>query len=211
MSSINVISINPAQNAKSALHPEVFERIAREYRADMGMRKVKLAVKKPIDFFFGINKNVSRSKSFSLLISRLVSGGGLIALSIFQGLSLSIFSPAWIMLFLGISLFFGLFTRMISFVAAGFLGYYTTLSVMATATPDFSDILPATISILPILVLATPALISLVFTIAGPGKFSTDQLIRRAIIRRAKRNVRSKARKLAEKRLSYQAMRYLYN
>ena len=43
MSSLNVISINPAQSAKSALHPEVFERIAREYRVNRDKTKINLS------------------------------------------------------------------------------------------------------------------------------------------------------------------------
>ncbi|MDE6409200.1 MAG: hypothetical protein K2K81_03005 [Muribaculaceae bacterium] len=195
MSSINVISINPAQSAKSALHPEVFERIAREYRVDSEMTKINLSAKKTINFAFGINKRITRSISVKLLSVRAVAGLGLIGFSMFQGLSLSSFSLTWMMLILGVSLLSGLFTRFSSLISFGIFSYFGTMTALATGSLDYACI--------------AASLISLVFMITGPGKFSTDQIIRRSLFRYAKNHARAKAIKLAENRLSYRAMRYL--
>ncbi|MDE5790423.1 MAG: hypothetical protein K2H96_04240 [Muribaculaceae bacterium] len=195
MSSINVISINPAQSAKSALHPEVFERIAREYRVDKEMTQINLSAKKTINFAFGINKNVSRSMSVNLLVARAVAGFGLVGFAFYQGLTFSTFSLSWAMLMLGFSLLCGLFTRVSSFISLGFFGYVATMATIATGTPDFASLVPA--------------LISMVFMISGPGKFSADQIMRRNLFKFAKNHARAKAIKLAENRLSYRAMRYL--
>ena len=195
MSIINVISIDPAQNAKSALSPEVFERIARECRITIDMRTHKAHASKFINHVFGISKNTSASKSRILFIARVLAGAAFIALSVVSGLSLGAFSASWVMLALGASLVAGVFTRITSFAAFGFLAY--TLSLL---TPEFSMTFGSTVML---------TVGALLFAICGPGKFSTDQLTRRLMIRYSKKRARIKAEKLAEKRLSYQAMRYV--
>ena len=195
MSSINVISINPAKSAKSALHPEVFERIARECRVNRDMTNMTLSAKKTINLFFGINKSISRRKSTTLLIARTVAGLALIAGAFYSGLGLSSFSASWGMLVLGISLISGLFSRFTSFIGAGFFGYMTYMSTLISGTPDVAIIFSA--------------FLSLTFFISGPGMFSVDQILRRNLIRYAKVRSRIKAEKLAANRLSYRAMQYM--
>lgn len=195
MSSINVISINPAQSAKSALHPEVFERIAREYRVDREMTKINLSAKRSINFAFGISKRISRSMSVKLLAARAIAGVTMISFAVYQGLSIASFSMAWMMLILGSSLLCGLFTRFTSLISLAFFGYVGIMTAVTNATPDFAAIIPA--------------LISIIFMVAGPGIYSMDQIMRRGMFRYAKQHARSKAIKLAENRLSYRAMRYL--
>lgn len=195
MSSFNVISINPARSAKSALHPEVFERIAREYSVNRDMTNMSLSAKKTINLFFGINKTISRRKSIYLLAGRALAGFALIGSALYVGLNIHSFSASWGMLILGISLICGFFSRFISFVATGFFGYMAYLSTLTTGTPDYLTIFSA--------------LLSLTFFISGPGMFSMDQFTRRFLIKSAKKRSRAKAEKLAANRLSYRAMQYL--
>ncbi len=195
MSSINVISINPAQSAKSALHPEVFERLAREYRVDTEMTKLNLSAKKTINFIFGINKRISRSMSFNLLAARTLAGSGLIGFAFYQGLSMTAFSPAWVMLSFGISLLCGFFTRMTSLLSFGYFSVVSTLAFMTSGSIDIYSL--------------APAILSLLFMLVGPGKFSSDQIMRRNLYKYSKTRARAKAIKLAENRLSYRAMRYM--
>ncbi|MDE6258138.1 MAG: hypothetical protein K2M53_07160 [Muribaculaceae bacterium] len=195
MSSLNVISINPAQSAKSALHPEVFERIAREYRVNRDMTKINLSAKRTINFIFGISKRISRSMSVKLLAARFVAGSSLIGFSLYQGLSLEAFSASWAMMIFGLSLVFGFFNRFVSLAALGFFGFLSVNSAMATSTPDWITIIPA--------------IGALFFLFAGPGLYSVDQLMRKASFKYAKAHAKAKAEKLAENRLSYRAMRYV--
>lgn len=188
MSSVNVISINPAKSAKSALHPEVFERIAREYSISRDTTKMNISAKRTINFIYGINKKIGKTLSINLLVARTIIAAALTAGTIWTGLSLIAFTPAWMMLILAGSLLFGLFSRVISFGSALYFG------CLASTAPEWMMIASAGVSFL--------------FFLSGPGLFSIDQLLRRASFRYAKRRARSKAIKLAENRLSYRAMRY---
>ncbi|MDE5807663.1 MAG: hypothetical protein K2H76_06050 [Muribaculaceae bacterium] len=190
MNSINVISINPANSAKSALHPEVFERIAREYSVTRETTKMNLSAKRVINFCFGINKKIGRAFSTNLLVARSLAGIALIGYAFFAGLSFAAFSPAWMMVILAVSLVLGLFNRFTSFAAAGYFGYLALTSAFSVS-------------------LLLPALIAVVSMLVGPGLFSIDQLLRRASFKYAKEYARAKAIKLAENRLSYRAMRYM--
>lgn len=188
MSSVNVISINPAKSAKSALHPEVFERIAREYNISRDTTKMNISAKRTINFIYGINKKIGKTMSINLLVARLLFAAAFIGGSIWMGLSTTAFTASWMMLILGTSLLFGFLSRGTSLVSALYF------IVVATNNPEWLTI--------------TSAAVAIMFFISGPGLFSIDQLLRRSSFRYAKRRARAKAIKLAENRLSYRAMRY---
>ncbi|MDE7441508.1 MAG: hypothetical protein K2M69_05010 [Muribaculaceae bacterium] len=188
MSSVNVISINPAKSAKSALHPEVFERIAREYSISRDTTKMNISAKRTINLVYGINKKIGKTISINLLVVRVLFAAALIGGSIWMGLSMTAFTASWMMLILGTSLLFGLLSRVTSLVS----GVY--FSVLAASNPEWLTIASAAVALL--------------FFFAGPGLFSIDQLLRRSSFRYAKHRARAKAIKLAENRLSYRAMRY---
>lgn len=195
MTSINVISIDPAKNAKSALHPEVFERLARECRISRDKTEYTISAKKSINLFFGINKKtgVTKSKiifSFRILASLLLGAG-----VFYMGLSFSAFSLSWIMAALAVSLFFGLFTRIISFVSFGALSYLIAMTYGTNGSIE--------------LIAAATAFISLLFLVSGPAMFSLDQIIRKAMLKYARLSAGKKANRLAARRLSYQAIKYM--
>ncbi|MDE7412762.1 MAG: hypothetical protein K2N05_03090 [Muribaculaceae bacterium] len=195
MSSINVISIDPAQSAKSALHPEVFERIARECRFSRDVKHYNVSAQKSINLAFGINKKVSKTKSRNLLLLRSVAGISLVASAFAQGLDFTSFSASWAMVIMGISMVFGLFSRVISIMSATFFTYVLAISGLEISLANISA--------------AAAVLFSVTLFITGPGKFSFDNILRRSMIRYAKVSSRRKAEKLANLRLSYKAMQYV--
>lgn len=195
MNNINVISINPAQSAKGALHPEVFERIAREYRVNRDTAKINVSSKRAINFLFGINKGITTRQSAALFSTRSILGLGMTACGIISGITLTAFTPATMMVVLGVSLFSGLFTRLTSAAAMGVFGFFSAMSYLSGMMPDIT-------------VIASFA-IALLFMVVGPGRFSIDQIMRQAMYKSAKRRARARAIKLAENRLSYRAIQYI--
>lgn len=195
MSSINLISIDPAQSAKSALHPEVFERLARQCKVTAATKDITVSYKKVINSFFGISKKTTKKFSLTALTLRVVAAVALCSLSLSQGMDFSGFSISWIIAGLAVSLLSGCLTRLssgVAFVASAFMAYS---AFSATGM----------IEVLPIICMA----FSFLFLLIGPGLFSADQLLRKAMIKGARKNARRKANRLAERRLSYQAMRYI--
>lgn len=194
MNNLNLISIDPAQSAKPALNPEVFERIARECRFTRDVKTYNISALKSINFAFGIKKQTSRTKSIVLFSLRSLFGCGLIAFSFFNNSVIAGIPSFWVTMSFGILLLFGMFTRLSSVVATGFFAFAAVLS---------SAIIPMEIMNIGL------AAIAFLFVVFGPGKFSADQIIRKSLIKYSNYRSRTKAEQLAKLRLSYKAMRYV--
>lgn len=190
MDGINVISINPGQTTKAAMHPEVFERIAREYKLNTQEAQSRHVFRDCVNFVLGLNGKISSGMSAKLLSIRLIMGAGIISMGIFaSSLGLSEMTGMVSIIFGGL-LSIGLVSRLTSTIALGYFGYIVGISA-AIGSIDAMAILPA--------------LVALISMIMGPGFYSCDQLIRKSIFRNVRRNAVRKKKQLAEDRLSYKA------
>lgn len=193
MNNINVISINPAQPTKAAMHPEIFERIARDCRtrtsaaASASLRPFKLL----LNAISGINAGVSKSMSARLLILRLLAGALLIGLALYPtGVGPLAFTADWCQLILGVAIVCGFMTRIFCLAGAAI---FATFAIQAGMAGEVD------------LYMILPAMIAMVFIIIGPGIYCIDQIIRRGLFRNARRRAKLRIEKLAATRMSYKA------
>lgn len=192
---MNIISIDPAQATKGAMLSEISQsfRMKGTVLADIERRREK---RESLNIISGINNRISTIMSSRLFLLRLFMGVLLLALGIYPYLPYEITAvpesssvPQYVNIceiVLGGSLLLGLFTRISS--AAGFV-LFTYLTVNSAMQGAIN------------LELVIPALISVIFMVTGPGIYSTDQLIRRTLIKRI--NNRRDRRK--SERFSYRA------
>lgn len=195
MTRMNVISIDPAQATKGAMLADISQsfRIKGSVLADIERPREK---RDSLNIISGINNRISTIMSSRLFLLRLFMGILLLALGIYSYLPYEIITIAGVSpvpeyvdiceIVLGGMLLLGLFTRISS--TAGFL-FFTYLTV--------SSVLEGTVN----LGLVIPAIISIIFMVTGPGIYSTDQLIRRTLIKKI--NNRRNRRKA--ERFSYRA------
>lgn len=210
MADVNVISVNPSKQTLGALNFEFMHKMARTCRP-MAQAIHTPRFKTVCNFIFGINKNVTPAWSAKLFFSRAIISAFFIAIGIIGILSgaegirqaVSIFN-----IVIGGMLFLGFFARIASF--AGFLlnasiavsaalGYTWSLSAASVATFEMAEV--------------TQALLLLIVAISGPGRYSIDQILRRAIFRKAKYQTLKRSRSIKYKesaiRMSYRAWGYL--
>lgn len=190
MDGINVISINPGQTTRAAMHPEVFERIARECRLNTPRSQSRHLFRDSLNVILGINGKVSAGMSSKLLTLRLIMGGGLIALgAAASSLGLSHLCGVVCMAYGGL-LIAGLTSRLASIATLAYFGATAVISALGNNLE--------TITLLPILV-------SVIFSILGPGFYSCDQLTRKSLLRASRKTALRKKMQQAQDRMSYRA------
>lgn len=199
---INVISVNPAKKSLGALHPELLGRMMKSCR--IPKKIVSASGFSPIvNFIFGINKSVTTGWSGKLFVIRLLVSAYLIFNGIGSAPDFSAFNIAGVQIILGGMLFLGLFARIASIASAGIFGW-NAISFLASA-PE-AAVMPDTSLIL-------SAVLCVIAAITGPGRFSIDQLIRRSLVRAAKKRAivqrRRKRRITSEERMCYKAFQVL--
>lgn len=206
MAVANVISVNPGKKSLGAMNFEFMQKVARTCRP-MTQAIHTPRFKTVCNFIFGINKSVTSAWSAKLLLCRSLVAAFFIAYGIFAIVSgasginhaISIFNIA-----IGGMILLGLFARI-----AGFAAMLLNASIAITAALGYVWHLSA--SEIPIFEMQATiqALLTGIIAITGPGRYSLDQLLRRAIFRRAKytalRRQRRRARLDSAVRLSYKA------
>lgn len=169
MNHAKVISVNPGLKTAGELNLSKFnlEGISRSISAPADK---KASFKRRLDFFFGINAGVNSQFSSKMMAVRVMGAVilcGLALMSLF-GSSAAVLphNAAVITLLFGVSLAFGLLTRMAAAICTLFFG----ISFVSALTAGSLD--------LTILFLGS---CSALFMIMGPGMYSTDLLLRRRI------------------------------
>ncbi len=165
-----VISVNPGEKTLGAIsmegrsYDDLDARIAATVSATPESKEL-------INFLTGIDTGKISSLSSKLLVLRVISAIG-IGYGAYQEYLASGFGSILLLLTLGmvgLSLLFGFGTRLIS-----------TIGFIIIATLGFKEVIPA----MPAVIYAIPAFL---FMIMGPGIYSSDQLIRKAIFKATKR------------------------
>ncbi|MDE5843198.1 MAG: hypothetical protein K2H35_05630 [Muribaculaceae bacterium] len=185
-SGILTISVNPAESTIGSLHPEVY---VNRVRRNFDLEGARVARRKSGTFLrtiFGAT-SISGKWSILLLIARVLFGGFMI----YDGISAA-GTPltAIISIIIGVLLIIGLSTRLVMTATAIGFGIIAGMAIEAGGLPI------TTIAI---------AAASAVMAIAGPGRYSSDAMIRRNIFRKIRRY---ETRKLMDNRFSYRAYQY---
>lgn len=196
MNQANVISVNPGVKTLGELNVGN-SRIARiSRRLAQPVRKPASTLRNFFSLVFGISRSDRGAFSSKMVTLRLMAGAMLTGAAVWHADGFSSLPPVpvLLMLSLGVSLVLGLFTRIVSAASAVGCGYLLYLSVMA-GEPDF--------------LAASACLVSLVFAMLGPGRYSADQLMLKvlAAIRRSSRARR--ARKASGRAFDYKAYHYM--
>ena len=195
MTRMNVISIDPAQATKGAMLSDISQsfRIKGSVLADIERPREK---RESLNIISGINNRISTIMSSRLFLLRLFMGILLLALGIYPYLPYDVMTisgvspvPQYVNIceiVLGGTLLLGLFSRITS--TAGFV-FFTYLTV--------NSAMEGTINLEPVI----PAIISIIFMVTGPGIYSTDQLIRRTLIKK----INNRRNRRNAERFSYRA------
>lgn len=199
---INVISVNPAKKSLGALHPELLGRMMKNCRIPKKIAQAS-GFNPIVNCIFGINKTVTIGWSGKLFVVRILVSAFLILNGIAAAPDFSAFNVAAAQIVLGGMLFIGLFSRIAAIASASIYGWEIISVITASsepwAIPDTALILSVTLCV--------------IAAITGPGRFSVDQIIRRSLVRAAKRKAiarrRRKTREDIEKRTSYEAFQVL--
>lgn len=183
MSKVQVISVNPGVKTMGEL--SIYNRLARLSRAiaPTTVRHHSL-FKRTINLLFGLNKGVGTRLSGKLMLLRLLCGGLMVSsvaipMTSAEILSLQMGMESVIMFALGISLMLGFLSRLTSYTGVAWFGYNLALSLIQ-GVPEVSY--------------GALMLLMLVFSVLGPGLFSADQLLRKALFA-MRRNMRQRRRK----------------
>ena len=193
MNKPNVISINPGQKTLGQLHQEA-ERYNPVVKQLVSTISSTVRLKACLNFFTGIDTKTMKGASARILLLRLFTAG-LLASFGYAVLNPAVVAISDAVLVPGLNSVAGNMALAVSiFVMAAsiILGFMTRI-VSVAAFPFYvymilQGSLPISISI------ATALLfVALVFIILGPGIFSTDQCIRKAIFRNYKRRARRRA------------------
>lgn len=193
MNKPNVISINPGQKTLGQLHQEA-ERYNPVVKQLVSTISSTVRLKACLNFFTGIDTKTMKGASARILLLRLFTAG------LLASFGYAVINPAVVaisdaVLVPGLNSVAGNMALAVSiFVMAAsiILGFMTRI-VSVAAFPFYVSMilqgsLPISISI------ATALLfVALVFIILGPGIFSTDQCIRKAIFRSYKRRAKRAA------------------
>lgn len=183
MSKAQVISVNPGVKTIGELSR--YDRLARLSRAiaPTGVSHKSL-FKKAVNMLFGLNKGVNTQLSGKLMLLRILCGGLMVSSVILPMAPADLFSfniatESIVMIALGTSLLLGFLSRLTSYAGVAWFGYMLTLSLIE-GVPEVSY--------------GALMLLMLVFSVLGPGLFSADQLLRKALfaIRRSARQRKQK-------------------
>lgn len=176
MNTANVISVNPGRKTLGEVNaPLYFERITRTIAQSHKIKKPGIGL---LNFILGVNPAVNDSISWKLIALRSVYG---IALSLLAGyfmLQGTANTATIAIAATGISLIFGIFSRLCALSCTSILIVLSVMGYMLTGTINTLQI--------------SIASFSMIFAVLGPGKFSVDQLIRRSIIRMKKHHTTTK-------------------
>lgn len=193
MNKPNVISINPGQKTLGQLHQEA-ERYNPVVKQLVSTISSTVRLKACLNFFTGIDTKTMKGASARILILRLFTAGLLASFGYavinpaVVAISDAVLVPALDSVAGNMALAVSIFVMAASII----LGFMTRI-VSVAAFPFYVSMilqgsLPISISI------ATALLfVALVFIILGPGIFSTDQCIRKAIFRSYKRRAKRAA------------------
>lgn len=170
MNQPNVISINPGVKTRGAIREEGLRYGKFPARVVSGLSSAP-RLKDTLNFLSGINTKAVSGVSPKLALLRIACGVGLIiAVCIKKPFALTPVSVGAIIL--SVSLICGLFTRIITFCALPMIGL--AISHGMIDIPTASCI----------------AFAGIFFMILGPGIYSLDQLLRRAIFRKHRKRMR---------------------
>lgn len=199
MGKARIISVNPGIKTigELGLKSSRLARISRTI-ANSGIYKKSL-FRKTINLLFGIDNRIDTRLSSKLMLLRVLCGvlmvsSVLVPMSPSAIVSLDFGPMPAMMCLLGISLTLGFLSRLTSYAGAGWFGYNLAMSIIH-ATPDASA--------------GALMLLMLVFSILGPGMFSTDQLIRRGLFSLRRRILENRHRKGRRPELDYRAFSQL--
>ena len=177
MNQPTVISINPAAKPRGILLQD-----AKRYAAVATRIKNSISItpqlKESLNFFTGINSRTMSGASGRILFLRLLTGIIMLGYSSIIFYTVGLSDAAVGLSVFGASLLFGFMTRIMGIAAIGVFGWmaYTGSCSMELA--------------------AAIGFVALVFAVLGPGIFSTDQCLRKAVFRAAKRKARNAYMKL---------------
>ena len=193
MNKPNVISINPGQKTLGQLHQEA-ERYNPVIKQLVSTISSTVRLKACLNFFTGIDTKTMKGASARILLLRLFTAG------LLASFGYAVINPAVVaisdaVLVPGLNSVAGNMALAVSiFVMAAsiILGFMTRIGSVAAFPFYVSMILQGS---LPISISIATALlfVALVFIILGPGIFSTDQCIRKAIFRSYKRRAKRAA------------------
>ena len=195
MNTAQTISVNPVSKTLGALNPEATVRFLQQHARKVDVFKNQ----KPLtmsSFLFACSAPTSYSYGGAILLLRvlfsallIVSGGFILAGEISSPINFieaEYFALGEI--FAGALLAFGLLSRPAMLIASAIFGISVFNSIMAGIF-DMQSLLSL--------------LGSVFFLVMGAGRYSTDFLIRKAMVLRKREN----QRKIREQRLSYRAYR----
>lgn len=209
MNKPNVISINPGQKTLGQLHQEA-ERYNPVVKQLVSTISSTVRLKACLNFFTGIDTKTMKGASARILLLRLFTAG------LLASFGYAVINPAVVaisdaVLVPGLNSVAGNMALAVSiFVMAAsiILGFMTRIVSVAAFPFYVSMILQGS---LPISIATALLFVALVFIILGPGIFSTDQCIRKAIFRSYKRRAKRAAirpatpRRLRNRDLDYRS------
>lgn len=164
MNQTNVISVNPGVKTLGELNigNSTIVRISR--RLTRPGRVSASPFKAIVRFVFGVSRDRSGTFSTKMAMLRMSAAAITILAALWQsgGLEAAPTAPVLAMLAFIVSLALGLFTRLVATSAMAICGYMFYLSIMG-GMPDAMS--------------AVSLVVSLMFALLGPGRYSADQLI----------------------------------
>lgn len=191
MNKPNVISINPGQKTLGQLHQEA-ERYNPVVKQLVSTISSTVRLKACLNFFTGIDTKTMKGASARILLLRLFTAG-LLASFAYAVLNPSVLAISDAVLVPALDSVQGniaLSTSIFVMAASILLGFMTRI-VSVAAFPYFIPmVLQGT---LPISIASALLFVALGYIILGPGIFSTDQCIRKAIFRSYKRRAKRAA------------------
>ena len=178
MNEAHVISVDPGVKTLGELriNEDRLAKISRTLTAPG--RHVATPFEGLFNALFGINKRVNGQFSGKMLLLRVVCGSllagtALLPLAPADITSMNIPASALVMAFVGISMVFGFFSRLISLGGACWFGYSLYTSLMG-GIPDLTA--------------GALAMVMMIFSVMGPGLYSLDRMMRRGLLRLCRRS-----------------------
>lgn len=199
MKDINIISVNPSASATSILHEQGLKRIARRCRTKVSAKPLDI-LRLTISSIFGINKSVTSGWSAKLWIIRSAVAIFLVVYGFAEGASFRTFGIHEIEVITGLIMIPGIFTRLAA-ITASVVFMITLYPAIVSLTPvEFINDTTAMTSIVAATLCAVTALL-------GPGRYSIDQILRRAMLKAIdSRRIAAEQRAIRD-RMSYKAWR----
>lgn len=209
MNKPNVISINPGQKTLGQLHQEA-ERYNPVVKQLVSTISSTVRLKACLNFFTGIDTKTMKGASARILLLRLFTAGLMasFAYAVMNPSVLAISDAVLVPALDSVQGNIALSTSIFVMAASILLGFMTRI-VSVAAFPYFIPmVLQGT---LPISIASALLFVALGYIILGPGIFSADQCIRKAIFRNYKRRARRLAirpatpRRLRNRDLDYRS------